>query len=55
VRRHPEDKVVHQLVREHLESFLAEARAQPSAKKMKNGKPETADWKWTMERRRAFR
>jgi hypothetical protein len=27
VRRHPEDKVLHQLVREHLETFLAEARA----------------------------
>jgi hypothetical protein len=27
VRRHPEDRVLHQLVREHLETFLAEVRA----------------------------
>jgi len=59
VRRRPEDTVLHRVVREHLETFLAEARLRRggeglagSWKKMENRKPETENGKWTMSRRR---
>jgi hypothetical protein len=48
IRRRPEDTVLHQVVREHLETFLTEARLRGSgeglpgaSKKMENRKPET--------------
>ena len=55
VRRRPEDTVLHQVVREHLETFLAEARLRgggvPGSSK-RNVKPETGNGKPEMNNER---
>jgi hypothetical protein len=49
VRRRPEDTVLHQVVREHLETFLAEARLRGAARSCpvveENKKPATGNGK----------